>query len=89
MAYNYTYFYPSYRTYPNYAYNYPNFYSKSYEQNKSTNNKTLLKSEPISQNIASEERTINTDDSRECFEIFGIKLFFDDILLILFDFFLI
>lgn len=88
MAYNYPYFYPSYRRYPNYAYNYPNFYSKSYEQNKSTNNKALPKSEPISQNIASEERTINTDDSRECFEIFGIKLFFDDILLICLIFFL-
>lgn len=89
MAYNYPYFYSPSRRYSNYAYRYPNYYRQPYptkkvkeiqQEEKETQSMLISDSQP-KENRESEE-------SRECFEIFGVKLFFDDILLICLIFFL-
>lgn len=92
MAYSYPYFYSPTRRYPNYNYRYPDYYGKTYNPStkevvKGAEHKKEKESR-ISSNVESEEDRICKEESRECFEIFGIKLFFDDILLICLIFFL-
>lgn len=84
MAYNYPYFYSPSRRYQNYNYRYPGYYGQAYKSPDKEIKKQEEKKEAITHNkIDSKE-----EESRECFEIFGIKLFFDDILLICLIFFL-
>lgn len=90
MAYSYPYFYSPTRRYTNYNYRYPNYYGKIYNPptKEVTKRKEQEKKAIISNKIESEEERSCEEESRECFEIFGIKLFFDDILLICLIFFL-
>lgn len=92
MAYSYPYIYSPTRRYPNYNYRYPDYYGKTY--NPSTKEVVKRaehereKESIISSRPQSKEKRGSEEESRECFEIFGIKLFFDDILLICLIFFL-
>ncbi len=88
MAYNYPYFYPPSRRYPNYNYRYPNYYEQVYKSSTKESVKKQKKNEAVSNKITQAEERNHEEESRECFEIFGIKLFFDDILLICLIFFL-
>ncbi len=88
MAYNYPYFYSPSRRYPNYNYRYPNYYEQVYKSSTKESVKKHEKNEAISNKITQAEERNHEEESRECFEIFGIKLFFDDILLICLIFFL-
>lgn len=92
MAYNYPYFYTPSRRYSNYNYRYPNYYGQEY---KPSTKELIKQMEEKKETIATANSKIKEkedrnceEDSRECFEIFGIKLFFDDILLICLIFFL-
>ena len=93
MAYNYPYFYNP-RKYSNYNYNYGKYgYSKYYgnmyaPKIEKQTQKEIEKAEPVLNNDISNKEDRESSESRECFEIFGIKLFFDDILLICLIFFL-
>lgn len=86
MTYNYPYFYPS-RRYSNYNYNYYKYYQPTYSQSRK---------KKIEEDLCKKEEKPKLDpcnsncdnESREFFEIFGIKLFFDDILLMCLIFFL-
>lgn len=88
MAYSYPYFYSPSRRYSNYNYRYPNYYEQVYK----SPTKDVIKQEKkenITHNKIDSKCEINCEEeSRECFEVFGIKLFFDDILLICLIFFL-
>lgn len=86
MAYNYPYFYPS-RRYPNYNYNYYKYYQPVSSQNTKKNIENSFCKKEESPKLDSCTSS-SDDESREFFEIFGIKLFFDDILLICLIFFL-
>lgn len=89
MAYNYPYFYSPFRRYPNYSYRYPNYYGQTYTTKKTKEvNKQNKKTESLLYSNKNSEKNEESDESRELFEIFGIKLFFDDILLICLIFFL-
>lgn len=90
MAYNYPYIYSPTRRYSNYNYRYPDYYGKTYNPyTKDVVKKPEYEKESIKPNkIESKEERSCEEESRECFEIFGIKLFFDDILLICLIFFL-
>ncbi len=89
MAYNYPYFYSPFRRYSNYAYRYPNYYGQSYYPKKEKEIKEeRQKNESVLVSNNQEKENRESEELRECFEIFGIKLFFDDILLICLIFFL-
>lgn len=88
MVYNYPYFYSPSRRYPNYNYRYPNYYEQVYKSSTKESVKNPEKSKATSDKITQVEERNHEEESRECFEIFGIKLFFDDILLICLIFFL-
>ncbi|MBO5004819.1 MAG: hypothetical protein J6D03_06210 [Clostridia bacterium] len=86
MAYNYPYFYSPSRRYSNYNYRYPNYYEQVH---KSPTKEIIKQKENITHNKIDSKCEKNCEEeSIECFEIFGIKLFFDDILLICLIFFL-
>lgn len=89
MAYNYPYFYSPSRRYSNYTYMYPNYYGQSYSPKKVKEIKQKDKKiESVLHFDNEQEGNKKSEESRECFEVFGIKLFFDDILLICLIFFL-
>ena len=89
MAYNYPYFYSPSRRYSNYAYRYPNYYGQAYSPKKLKEIKQEEKKIESVLHSDNEPKEIReSEESREYFEIFGIKLFFDDILLICLIFFL-
>lgn len=101
MMFSYPYFsFPYYNRYSRYGYRYPNSYSSSYfskanskgkqEPNhikKETNHNIHSKSNPTLNDIKKEECPSNNEDS-PLFQIFGINLYFDDILLVCLIFFL-
>lgn len=74
MMFNFPFYPPFYRRYPRH------YYNGYYATNKIAPPPKVC--EPI------EERSKTTDDDVQCFEILGIKLYFDDILLICLIFFL-
>lgn len=89
MAYSYPYFYsPPSRRYSNYNYRYPNYYEQIYKPDTKDSVKKEEQNQSILNTIPQKEERNHEEESRECFEIFGIKLFFDDILLICLIFFL-
>lgn len=89
MMYNYPYFY-SPKRYSNYNYNYKSYKYKNYYEPISTSKieKENKKNEQIFNTDNSYKKKELSNNSDEYFEIFGIKLFFDDILLICLIFFL-
>lgn len=91
MAYSYPYYYPS-RRYPSYNYSYNYNHSKYCQPVYSQNAKEDIKNKiPLQNEQTPKVDSCNSNldnESRELFEIFGIKLFFDDILLICLIFFL-
>lgn len=88
MAYSYPYFYSPSRRYPNYNYRYPNYYEQIYKSPAKNVIQHEEKENVTHKPIDSKCERNHEEESRECFEIFGIKLFFDDILLICLIFFL-
>ncbi|MBQ8379473.1 MAG: hypothetical protein IJX34_01505 [Clostridia bacterium] len=88
MAYSYPYFYSPSRRYSNYNYRYPNYYEQVYKSPTKDVIKQEEKENITHKQINSEGERNCEEEIRECFEIFGIKLFFDDILLICLIFFL-
>lgn len=86
MMFNYPYFnYPS--RFPNYNYKYYNNYSKQNSANQNSSAKKHIDhiNFPNNNNNKSQKESTN---SSEYIDIFGIKLHFDDILLILLIYFL-
>ncbi len=88
MAYSYPYFYSPSRRYSNYNYRYPNYYEQVYKSPTKEVIKQDKKENNTHNQIDFKDERNCEEESRECFEIFGIKLFFDDILLICLIFFL-
>ena len=83
-AFNYPYYYPYYRNYNNYR-----NYSKNqpahaeYEKEKSSTTSTTKESENENSN-----RVVSSSSEEPIFEIFGIRLFTDDILILCLLYFL-
>ena len=74
MMFNFPFYPPFYRRYPRY------YYNGYYSSNKNTPPPEVC--EPV------EEKSSNTNEDMQFFDIFGIRLYFDDILLICLIFFL-
>ena len=82
--------FPYYNRYTRYGYHYPYYtYNKAYMYNKpNTNydfkNKKDIKITPsdINKNSYKEEKKSSSSDDSPLFQLFGIDLYFDDILLI-------
>lgn len=97
MMFNYPYFgFPYYNRYSRYGYKYPYYnnktnYSNNYSKTKNSMCEKNKKSEQydVSSDFSPKKNIINDENTdAPMFEFFGIKLFFDDILLICLIFFL-
>lgn len=65
---------------------FPNIKDKKIEENCSSSSKKVLNNDFCINNV--KDSSDNFDTSNECFEIFGLKLYFDDLLIIALLFFL-
>ena len=85
MMFHYPYFSSSYyRSYPQYSY----VQNRNFQKHKQ-NTVNLLEKKKVDEIEKEEAKEIkDTQEDRQCFEILGIKLYFDDILLICLIFFL-
>lgn len=79
-------YFPNYLRYPNYPYPYSNYYTN----HQRPNNYTKANPTPSLSSIEERKKTDKepSSEDRGFFEVFGIKLYFDDILLICLIFFL-